>query len=74
MPKGVAAGDVENSIDVFNYYADAPLTYLVCDSSFEKDSKIIPQEILSKVVGEAPTFVPSLTTRKADPAFLELLD
>ena len=31
IPKGVLKNDIESSIDIFNFYADAPLTYLVCD-------------------------------------------
>ena len=37
IPKGVMGNDIENTVEIFKYYADAPLTYLICDQSFEKN-------------------------------------
>ena len=37
IPKGIVKGDIQEVIDAFMYYADAPLTYLIADKSFDVD-------------------------------------
>lgn len=73
-PKGIHVDDIEGTIDIFNFYADAPLTYLVCDKSFEDKPDMIPSEVLAKVVGEQATYIEGLNTRTASPELFEIMN
>ena len=76
IPKSIHPSDIENCGDLFMHYADAPLTYLVADKTYDCEDGLetLPEGLLDKVFDNEVKFCPSLNALSCDAELSDIIN